>query len=108
MARVDDAADPLEGSTRRRCRGSRPASGIPTTIRSELYYLPDDFTQAQDLAAQHPEKVKELRSCSGRRPRRTMCSPLLGGLTAFFGMTPPLPKQSKFTYYGDVQNVPRG
>ena len=27
----------------------------------ELYYLPDDFTQADDIAAQHPEKVKELR-----------------------------------------------
>ena len=34
--------------------------------------------------------------------------PLLGGLTTFFGMTPPLPTQSQFTYYGDVQNVASG
>ena len=27
----------------------------------ELYYLPDDFTQADNLADQHPEKVRELR-----------------------------------------------
>ena len=26
----------------------------------ELYYLPDDFTQSKDLAAEHPEKVQEL------------------------------------------------
>src|SRR6185312_10079786 len=34
--------------------------------------------------------------------------PLLGGLTTFFGMTPPLPKQTQFTYHGDVQNVASG
>ena len=34
--------------------------------------------------------------------------PLLGGLTTFFGMTPPMPTQSQFTYYGDVQNVASG
>ena len=27
----------------------------------ELYYLPDDFSQADNIAAQHPEKVKELQ-----------------------------------------------
>ena len=39
----------------------------------ELYYLPDDFSQARDLAAEHPDKVKELRSCGGRRPSATGC-----------------------------------
>jgi arylsulfatase len=34
--------------------------------------------------------------------------PLLGGLTGFFGMRPPPPTQSVFTYYGDVQNVASG
>ena len=27
----------------------------------ELYYLPDDFSQAHDLAAQHPDKLAELK-----------------------------------------------
>ena len=27
----------------------------------ELYYLPDDFTQAKNVADQHPEKVEELK-----------------------------------------------
>jgi len=34
--------------------------------------------------------------------------PLLGGLTGFFGMRPPIPAQSQFTYYSDVQNVASG
>ncbi len=34
--------------------------------------------------------------------------PLLGGLTAFFGMLPPMPEQSQFAFYGDVQNVGSG
>ena len=34
--------------------------------------------------------------------------PLLGGLTSFFGMVPPIPKESKFTFRGDIQNVPSG
>ena len=39
----------------------------------ELYYLPDDFSQARNLADEQPEKVEELRSCSGRRPSATRC-----------------------------------
>jgi len=34
--------------------------------------------------------------------------PLLGGLTGFFGIRPPASSQSKFTYYGDAQNVAPG
>ena len=34
--------------------------------------------------------------------------PLLGGLTVFFGMVPPIRQQTTFTYYGDVQNVASG
>ena len=40
----------------------------------ELYYLPDDFTQANDLAARHPEKVRELQELFWPRPRNTRCS----------------------------------
>ena len=40
----------------------------------ELYYLPDDFSQANDLSAANPEKVKNCRPCSGKRPRSTTSS----------------------------------
>ena len=34
--------------------------------------------------------------------------PLLGGLSLFFGILPPLPTITRFTFAGDVQNVQRG
>ena len=38
-----------------------PGSGSdPSADTWELYYLPDDFSQAHDVAAQNPEKVTEL------------------------------------------------
>ena len=38
-----------------------PGVWDPDAGPAELYYLPDDFTQAKDLAAEHPDKVKELK-----------------------------------------------
>jgi len=37
-----------------------PGVWDPDADPVELYYLPDDFSQANDLSATHPEKVKEL------------------------------------------------
>jgi hypothetical protein len=34
--------------------------------------------------------------------------PLLGGLSSFYGVLPPTPKESKFTYRGRIENVPPG
>ena len=54
---------------------------------------------------------KRWRSCgssSGRRPSSTRSLPLLGGLSFYFGIIPPLPTRSQVTYYGDVQNVASG
>ena len=57
----------------------------------ELYYLPDDFSQANEPRRRAPgEGRRSSRSCSGRRPRRYHVLPLLGGLTVFFGIVPPL------------------
>lgn len=73
-----------------------------------LYYLPDDFSQAHDLAAQHPEKLKELKDLFWEEAEKYDVLPLLAGFSVFFGMLPPPPEQTKFTYYGDVQNVASG
>jgi arylsulfatase A-like enzyme len=88
----------------------RFAPGVwdPETDPAELYYLPDDFTQAKNVADQHPEKVEELKKLFWEEAERYDVFPLLGGLTGFFGMRPPIPAQSQFTYYGDVQNVASG
>jgi arylsulfatase len=88
----------------------RFAPGVwdPANDPVELYYLPDDFTQARNVADQHPEKVEELKKLFWEEADAYKVLPLLGGLTGFFGMTPPIPTQSQFTYYGDVQNVASG
>ena len=74
----------------------------------ELYYLPDDFSQANDLAAQHPGKLAELQELWWAEAKRNRVLPLLGGLSVLFGNLPPLPTVTRYTFAGDVQNVQRG
>ena len=59
---------------------ARFAPGVwqPDDDPVELYYLPDDFTQADDIAAQHPEKVRELRDLFWVEAEKYKVLPLLG------------------------------
>ena len=107
------------GGSASACSGS-PGSSTPRSSAAsgpgwdpdadpvELYYLPDDFSQAKNLAEQHPEKVEELRKLFWEEAERNNVLPLLGGLSSFYGIVPPLPKESKFTYRGRIENVPAG
>jgi arylsulfatase A-like enzyme len=74
----------------------------------ELYYLPDDFSQATDLSASNPEKVKELQDLFWEEAELYNVKPLLAGFSPFFGILPPLGAQATTTYFGDVQNVAPG
>jgi arylsulfatase A-like enzyme len=74
----------------------------------ELYYLPDDFSQATDLSADHPEKVKELQALFWEEAEKYHVKPLLAGFAAFFGMLPPLGSNTTVTYHGVVQNIAPG
>jgi len=74
----------------------------------ELYYLPDDFSQARDLAAGHAGKLAELKELWWTEAERNRALPLLGGMSIFFGILPPLPTITRFTFASDVQNVQRG
>jgi arylsulfatase A-like enzyme/uncharacterized membrane protein len=74
----------------------------------ELYYLPDDFSQARDLAAASPGKLAELQDLWWEEAERNRVLPLLGGFSVFFGILPPLPTVTRFTFAGDVENVQRG
>jgi arylsulfatase len=71
----------------------------------ELYYLPDDFSQAHDLADDNPDKVAELVELFWAEAERNRVLPLLGGFAVFFGILPPMPTQTRFTFAGDVQNI---
>ena len=74
----------------------------------ELYCLPDDFSQARNLAAQHADKLAELQELWWAEADRNRALPLLGGMSIFFGILPPLPTITRYTYAGDVQDVQRG
>ena len=63
----------------------------------ELYYLPDDFSQADNLAAKKPEKLHELQELFWQEAERNRVLPLLGGMAVFFGMLPPMPTTTRFT-----------
>ncbi|WP_457207513.1 arylsulfatase [Nocardioides sp. P5_C9_2] len=71
----------------------------------ELYHLPDDFSQAHDVATEHPDKVAELVELFWAEAERHRVLPLLGGFAVFFGMLPPMPTRSRFAFAGDVQNI---
>jgi arylsulfatase len=74
----------------------------------ELYYLPEDFSQAKDMAAKQPEKLEELKELFWQEAERNRVLPLLGSMSIFFGLLPPLPTITRFAFTGDVQNVQRG
>ncbi len=50
-----------------------PGAYDPEKDTWELYYLPDDFSQAHDVAAEHPEKLEELKELFWRRRSATAC-----------------------------------
>ena len=85
-----------------------PGVWDPDKDPTELYYLPEDFTQAKDLAAEQPEKVKELRELFWQEAEKYNVLPLMAPLAAFFGIVPPLPDIAKYEFRGDVENVLSG
>ena len=85
-----------------------PGVWDPDAGPAELYYLPDDFTQAHDLAADHPDKVQELKDLFWEEAEKYKVLPLLATLSTFFGIVPPLAEKTTFEFRGDVQNVLSG
>ena len=85
-----------------------PGKWDPEQDTWELYYLPDDFTQANDLAAEQPEKLAELKELFWQEAERNRALPLLGSICVFFGILPPLPTVTRYTFAGDVQNIQKG
>jgi arylsulfatase len=74
----------------------------------ELYNLKEDFSQAHNLANEEPEKLKDLIATWWKEAERNRALPLLAGFSIFFGILPPLPTTTRFTFMGDVQNIQRG
>ena len=89
---------------------ARFAPGVydPEDDTWELYYLPDDYSQAQDLAAEHPEKLAELKALFWQEAEANKVLPLMAGFSVFFGILPPMPTVTTMTFYGDVENIASG
>jgi arylsulfatase len=85
-----------------------PGTYDPEQDTWELYYLPDDFSQANDLAAQHPDKLAELKELFWAEAEKHNVLPLLAAFSVFFGILPPMPTITTQTFYGDVQNIASG
>ena len=85
-----------------------PGAYDPEQDTWELYYLPDDFSQANDLAAEHPEKLAELKELFWEEAEKHNVLPLLAAFSVFFGILPPLPTITTQTFYGDVENIASG
>ena len=85
-----------------------PGVWDPDAGPAELYYLPDDFTQAKDVAAERPEKVEELKALFWEAAERYDVLPLLGAFSTFFGILPPISEETMFKFRGSVQNVMPG
>lgn len=74
----------------------------------ELYDLTKDFSQAHNVAKDHPEKIKELQDLWWQEAERNHVLPLMAGVSVMYGILPPMPTVTRFRFMGDVQNIQRG
>jgi len=68
----------------------------------ELYHVTEDFSEAHDLAAQYPEKLKDLQRKFDRAARANDVYPLnnaFGGTPFGEGQPSPIAGKSEFVYY---------
>ncbi len=86
-----------------------PGSGWdPDEDKWELYNLDEDFSEANDLAAKHPEKLAELKKLFWEEAEKYHATPLMGGLAQLYGFAPPAAERAKFTYYPGTENISSG
>lgn len=76
----------------------------------ELYHVDEDFSQARDLAAEHPERVTELVDLFWAEAEANRVLPVIAGRTARLGPPQPNPvtKQSTFRYLPGTARIPMG
>ena len=61
----------------------------------ELYDLTTDFSQAHDVAAEHPDKVAELQEMWWAEAERNRVLPLMAGVSVMYGILPPMPTKNR-------------
>jgi len=87
------------------------ATPNPDDFQWELYHVADDFSQANNLAAKNPAKLKELQAAFEREAQKYNVYPLDSSLAerADVRLRPSLTRgRSTFTYYPNTIRVPEG
>jgi len=74
----------------------------------ELYDLTHDFSQAEDLSAQHPEKMRELEELFWSEAEKYQVLPLLASFAPVWSPRPASQEPAHFTYSAGVENIAPG
>ena len=83
----------------------------PDDFQWELYHVAEDFSQANDVAAQNPAKLKELQAIFDREAKKYNVYPLDASFAerADVSIRPSLTRgRNTFTYYPGTVRVPEG
>jgi arylsulfatase len=87
------------------------AGADPDDFKWELYHVAEDFSQANDLAAKNPDKLKELQEIFDQEAKKYHVYPLDATFAerADVSIRPSLTRgRSTFTYYPGAVRVPEG
>jgi arylsulfatase len=87
------------------------ASPDPDDFQWELYHVAEDFSQADDLAAKNPQKLKELQAVFDAEAKRYNVYPLDSSFSerADPSIRPSLTRgRTVFTYYPGMVRIPEG
>ena len=88
--------------------GLKPSPDVITGYNWELYNIKEDFSQFNDLAAQMPDKLKEMQDLFYVEAKKNDVLPLDNSTLARF-LTPrpsPTAGRNSFTYTGELSGVP--
>lgn len=105
----------MANTTPLRLPWAKVALGTPTPnpddFQWELYHVAEDFSQANNVAAQNPKKLKELQGVFDREAKKYNVYPLDASFAerADVRLRPSLTRgRSTFTYYPGTIRVPEG
>ena len=93
---------------RRRSRGSHPEPTTRSRTPGSCTTCRTTSARRNDLAAENPEKLAELKELFWEEAEKHNVLPLLAGFSVFFGILPPMPTITTQTFYGDVENIASG
>jgi arylsulfatase A-like enzyme len=83
----------------------------PDDFKWELYHVDEDFSQANNLAAMYPDKLKELQSAFDIEAKKYNVYPLDSSFAsrADPAIRPSLTRgRNEFTYYSSMARIPEG